>query len=110
MEPTVRASTLNQLLINEGRQIRVDQQEIENNGENGVSIVPDQIQAEDDSEEAKNAVLDSMNSGLDNRIPGKAINLDISQNLEQIPAQIHEDDNQNEQSNRSKTHQDEEIK
>ena len=108
MEPTVRASTLNQLLINEGRQIRVDQQEIENNRENGVSIVPDQIQAEDDSEEAKNAVLDSMNTGLDNRIPGKAINLDISQNLEQIPAQIHEDDN--EQSNRSKTHQDEEIK
>jgi len=50
-------------------------------------------------------VLDAINTGLDNRIPGKAVNLDISQNLEQIPAQIHDDDQQQneELSNRSKT-------
>ena len=115
VEPTVRATTHSQLLIDEGRQIRVDQEDIDNNGVNedynGVAIVPDQIQPED-SEEAKDAVLDAMNTGLDNRIPGKAVNLDISQNLEQIPAQIHEDDQQQneELSNRSKTQQDEEIK
>lgn len=53
-----------------------------------------------------------MNTGLDNRIPGKAVNLDTSQNLEQIPAQIHvAQDNLNaEHSDASKARQDEEVK
>lgn len=38
VEPTVRATTHSQLLINEGRQIRVDQ-EVDNNGG---SIIPDE--------------------------------------------------------------------